>query len=350
MMQAVSTFPSLDSAFKTSTKGLNALSSKNADKEILADQALDYLREIEDASSYIYDIDTREELLSIVRFWSSVIYENKGFYPKITLRPSNQPKAEAELTQQGLRIPWIKIVFFLQLLLWVFVFRYELVEVIRLIDNNLFRNFYSEEFLGKRVAAVALLTTNLAAIILLALFSILIFSQSLFPVKTLSERIYTFFHLLFATFGKFGITISAKEGKIIGRERKNNSKFPGFAFIDSESAIVFEKSKPYKSGCLFRVQGPGFTVIVPGEKVKGSVNLRKQIRLRSDIHAHTRDGIEVKSHVFAMVTLGQEPDVIKVTYVGDEETPNNLRVLQLGYRNPDHEEATSTSMQKLIMG
>ena len=45
--------------------------------------------------------------------------------------------------------------------------------------------------------------------------------------------------------------------------------------------------------------------------------------------------------VFALVTLGEDPDVIKVTYVGDEEKPENLCVVQLGKRPPDHEASTS---------
>jgi hypothetical protein len=89
------------------------------------------------------------------------------------------------------------------------------------------------------------------------------------------------------------------------------------------------------------VEGTGITFTRLGETVLGVADLRKQIRLRLEVLARTRDGIEVKNNVFALVTLGEDPDVIKVTYVGDEEKPENLRVVQLWERPPDHEGATS---------
>jgi hypothetical protein len=134
-------------------------------------------------------------------------------------------------------------------------------------------------------------------------------------------------------------------------------KGPSFVRVDACSAIVLEREpfvprgltrwmwvlsgKHPRQGLQPKVEGTGITFTRLGETVLGVADLRKQIRLRLDVLARTRDGIEVKNNVFALVTLGEAPDVIKVTYVGDEEKPENLRVVQLGERPPDHEASTS---------
>jgi hypothetical protein len=64
------------------------------------------------------------------------------------------------------------------------------------------------------------------------------------------------------------------------------------------------------------------------ERVRGVADLRPQIRLRFKVATHTRDGIEVESLVFTLFTLGQLPEVLKVTYEGDP-IPDNIRVISI---------------------
>lgn len=125
----------------------------------------------------------------------------------------------------------------------------------------------------------------------------------------------------------------------------------GFVIIDATSAVVFERTT-FNPGCVqglmnalrkrhprqnleMRTAGPGIELSGFGERIRGVVDLRRQIRVRTQISAHTRDGIEVKCVVFALFTLGEDPDVLQVTYEGSKDKAENLRVIQLGYRSPD---------------
>jgi hypothetical protein len=55
-------------------------------------------------------------------------------------------------------------------------------------------------------------------------------------------------------------------------------------------------------------------------------DLRPQIRRVDDVHGYTLDGIELFTSVYAIFTLGQPPQVLRVNYAG-EHTPENLRVV-----------------------
>jgi hypothetical protein len=133
-----------------------------------------------------------------------------------------------------------------------------------------------------------------------------------------------------------------------------------FARVAPNSAVVFER-RPGRPGCfrgLFkalkrqhprdrlvtRTQGPGIVFTGFGERVRGVADLRTQIRLRPKVMARTRDGIEVESNAFAIFTLGQNPDVLKVTYLG-EEIPKNLHVVNLGWQDPDEENGRPYRLQ-----
>jgi len=78
------------------------------------------------------------------------------------------------------------------------------------------------------------------------------------------------------------------------------------------------------------------------ETVSGVVDLRRQFRLsrrqsehhpenmKTSVRAYTRDGIELNANIFALFTIGQNPDlapsVLTVAYLGDPR-PGNLRVV-----------------------
>lgn len=104
----------------------------------------------------------------------------------------------------------------------------------------------------------------------------------------------------------------------------------GIAIVDPNSAIVLERMSLYVSAMqpMMRLGRPGVVFISPGERLRGIVSLRKQVRTMVDVRAQTVEGIEVKTNVTAVFTLGQQPAVIKVAYVGDQH-PNNLRVLRI---------------------
>jgi len=183
-------------------------------------------------------------------------------------------------------------------------------------------------------------------------------SATLLPVRF---NMYTwwevFYRLRRYLGGGHAPVVFAEEGEKNVRSDGFAEKGPSFVRVDASSAIVLEREpfvprglarwmwvlsgKHPRQGLQPEVEGTGVTFTRLGETVLGVADLRKQIRLRLGVLARTRDGIEVKNNVFALVTLGEDPDVIKVTYAGDEEKPENLRVVQLGERPPDHEASTS---------
>ena len=183
-------------------------------------------------------------------------------------------------------------------------------------------------------------------------------SATLLPVRF---NMYTwwevFYRLRRYLGGSHAPVVFAEEGEKTVRSDGFAEKGPSFVRVDACSAIVLEREpfvprglarwmwvlsgKHPRQGLQPEVEGTGITFTRLGETVLDVADLRKQIRLRLGVLARTRDGIEVKNNVFALVTLGEDPDVIKVTYVDEEEKPENLRVVQVGERSPDHEASTS---------
>jgi hypothetical protein len=58
--------------------------------------------------------------------------------------------------------------------------------------------------------------------------------------------------------------------------------------------------------------GPGIGFLRPGERIRGSVDLRKQSRSIKGVHCFTSDGIELETNVNVTFTIGQPPDVMIV--------------------------------------
>jgi hypothetical protein len=79
---------------------------------------------------------------------------------------------------------------------------------------------------------------------------------------------------------------------------------------------------------MARVAGPGLVFIRRGERLRGTVDLRKQFRINLNVLGYTSDGIEVQTHVFAIFSLGYPPTVLKVAYCGGQFA-DNLRVLEI---------------------
>ena len=80
-----------------------------------------------------------------------------------------------------------------------------------------------------------------------------------------------------------------------------------------------------------RVCQPGIVFTRPRERIRGVVDLRKQFRLQPKVHCYTREGIELYANIFSMFTIGQDADILQVTYDG-EMRPENLRVITLEER------------------
>lgn len=182
-------------------------------------------------------------------------------------------------------------------------------------------------------------------LIWLFLFSI----QSLLPVNTLQEVYRTCYQLIMFIFKRHGMAIFVKDGKRLATQEELKRPGPGVVVIDFNSAVVLaERILPPGIRRWFftkidrfiqliglrdpfsptRVVGPGIAFTRPNESFRAVVDLRKQFRLKPANLAYTIDGIEVKANVLAIFTVGQDPDILEVTYAGDFR-PENLRVVRL---------------------
>jgi len=155
----------------------------------------------------------------------------------------------------------------------------------------------------------------------------------------------SFTHLCRYFRGFHGPFITAKEGKEEIVALKDEQ--PGVALVDMSSAIVVEeypvsrrvplraqkrlqKQRIEAGESLFqaKAEGPGIVFLKSYERIRGTADLRRQIRLRLGVKGLTRDRIEVETGVFTLFSLGEAPDVKLVTYVGSENA-ENLRIIEL---------------------
>lgn len=193
-----------------------------------------------------------------------------------------------------------------------------------------------------------------------------LFSQFILPVQGLNQRTKAFLHLWLYLLGLHGAAIFVKEGKVVSSADETKKTLPGVALVDLNSAIAIEKlwvqsgwedmendedvafsvavnkqirQKSFtESNATVRVAGPGVSFMSGDERLAGSVDLRKQVRAQPNIEATTRDGIDVKSNVFVVFTLGEPPqkltivetenDKFQVAFLEDKVIHENGRVIQ----------------------
>lgn len=183
---------------------------------------------------------------------------------------------------------------------------------------------------GALLSEVLYISLNIASYLLFGYLMVYLIGGNLLPVQNASERgeamrrFYRFFT------GERRPVIRVHEGELVHELPPGKGVSGGIAIVDPNSAIVLERtSMPADSQhALARVGRPGLVFISPGERLRGVVSLRKQARANSDVFAQTSDGIELKTTVSAVFTLGQPAAVAKVAYAG-EPRPFNLRVLQI---------------------
>jgi hypothetical protein len=196
------------------------------------------------------------------------------------------------------------------------------------------------------------------------------------PLQVLVAAIYLVFHLL----GFHGMAAYVRNGKIKAWVEELQLLWPGVVVVDYNSAVAVEKiilppgivrtvmlvvrwvARLFglNTSAIY-VQDAGVIFTLPDERIHGAndlighpdvsdpliwmseilgvVDLRNQFRmsarqphplskrLGSAVYAYTRDGIEVKTNISVIATLGQDPVPyfpLNVTYAG-AENPDNLR-------------------------
>lgn len=173
---------------------------------------------------------------------------------------------------------------------------------------------------------------------------LILLSFFVLPVRSFSQGIQSFLRLGLYFRGFHGTAARVREGQITLRPLGPHG--PGLALVDLNSAIAIEeyatrdltgrfrrnenarRVEAGESRFQVRVAGPGLVYLSPIERIKAAVDLRRQIRLRLQVSALTRDAIEVITNVFTGFTIGEDPEVLLVTYQGDE-VADNLRVVTL---------------------
>ena len=173
--------------------------------------------------------------------------------------------------------------------------------------------------------------------------------QAVLPVNGLVDVWRTTWHLFLYVLRLHGPAIFVKDGKALVTREDERRVGPGVVVIDFNSAVVFEEMI-LPSGLLSgsqgivqwlllalrltdrfespRARGCGVVFTRPHERIRGVVDLREQFRMQTEVNAYTREGIEVSTNVFALFTIGEKPDVLQVTYLGDQRE-ENLRVVML---------------------
>jgi len=173
-------------------------------------------------------------------------------------------------------------------------------------------------------------------------------------VANLSEWRTSHARLFYYLTGRHGPAIHVKDGKVIEHAGEEKRRGYGVVLVDANSAVILSNSKKrallspgFSLGALFRsasssvrksgqkskspglvVKGPGLIFTGSRMQVNSAADLRPQVRARPEVHAATREGIEVTTNVVVGFTLGQEPEILTVAYLEKEE-PENLVVVYL---------------------
>jgi len=203
----------------------------------------------------------------------------------------------------------------------------------------------------------------------LMLYNLMIFFLSLslwiflstalfFPVESWEDRWTYWGRILQYGMSLLGAGSLIREGKRVSAIKSTSLNGSpkdlgqGFVMVDPSSAAVLAKlSRFYPVPFRFTVRlllrfrrlfvkpesRPELRVVGPGaqftqldlkfsERVRHTADLRRQIRIRPEVHGFTRDGIEVKTSVSTIFSIGEKPDILQVTYV-EGHSPENLRVI-----------------------
>lgn len=257
----------------------------------------------------------------------------------------DEPKAKSK-TKTLIRFLYLSLIG-----LFIIAFRFEIGVVLQFLWGLI--NLFLGEPLAiheRTLSSIVILIFNLFIFMIAFIVMVNIVSaQALLPVKTSIEKRRTVWHLILHILRRHGPAIFVENGKVIESEEDKINEGPGVIVIDYNSAVVLEeqisaastsikKLNPYQKlryniGIFQpyispRAQGAGVTFTRPRERIRGVVDLRKQSRNRANVHGYTRDGIKVSTLVWTLFTIGQDPDVLQVTYDG-ERTAENLRVLEL---------------------
>ncbi len=183
------------------------------------------------------------------------------------------------------------------------------------------------------------------------LWTLAISQQALLPVRSLLDVIRTAANFVLFILRIHGPAVFVRDGQAYFDKEDKGREGPGVFVVDFNSAVVFEEriapvqieadsllrqflwefytafglTSRYESP---RVRGAGLVFTRPRERLRGVVDLRKQFRIKLKEPSYTRDGIELACNSLALFSVGNEPDILWVTYAGEHRV-ENLREVNL---------------------
>ncbi len=214
---------------------------------------------------------------------------------------------------------------------------------------------------AEMIRSVFVIGSNCAVGIAVFLGALFLLAPYVLPVQTWEDRKVLWKRMQQYLSGSHGPALFVREGKAIAEDGEQKSTRPGVLLVNLCSAVILERqpfSQDAEEGALSernservalalapeaptmrpnasvrrstaRVAGPGVTFLEKGERIRTILDLRPQFRKRSEVLAYTRDGVEVKTDVSVVVTLGAPPEELFVAYSGDAKSPSDLRVVEL---------------------
>jgi len=243
---------------------------------------------------------------------------------------------------------WPRLIGGILLFIFVIAFHSELLLVLRLI-LAIFQLILQRPVnppSADTPAALIILGVNI--IVYLGCYFIILKWVSLFvlPAQNSHERQQVYERLIDYIFRLHGPAVFVKNGVLITRkeeQEKNEAArgwFTSLAFVDLASAIVLESrshpalinlskqaASPDGHHPPIRALGPGIGFLRPGERIRGSVDLRKQVRTMKKVRGFTSDGIELETNVNVIFSLGQALEVMAVI----DTKGNGFRVLDIDW-------------------
>jgi hypothetical protein len=260
----------------------------------------------------------------------------------------------------------------------IYLFRYEILllwQMIRPVPQVVLDRLGVELATGTNVFYQLLfMFYNLAFVLLFSLLIFGLITGAVLPVRTVSERWQALRRLTRSVVGLRAPILVARGGQLVTKLPKK-PKGGGIAIVDLDSAVVVERGSTFwtllkkllaklrRVMTHFRlvkillqpladllkpaadrlnrvlanktspeqqirdsVKGFGITFLRRKQKLRGVVSLTNQVRPDPGIVVYTSDGVELKTNVFAVFSLGQPVSVVTVAYLGNP-VYENLRVL-----------------------
>lgn len=252
---------------------------------------------------------------------------------------------------------WLSLVKGVILLVTLYLFRYEIsllwrliLALPRILLDQPVDNLPSSADLIFQLMFILL---NLTGAFLFLNWMLYLIAWAILPVRTLSQHWQAMRHFARFATGRRTPLLLVRDGRWVRDFPRKHKAAGGAAIVDLDSALVLERqpsawSAPLASAAQLAaavtpqpsalpalrqpvespVRGPGLTFLRHNQKPRGLVSLRVQARANPGILGYTSDGIEVKTNVVAVFTLGQPASRILVAYDG-APTAQNLRVLSL---------------------